>query len=71
MNLDTLAKLPDWPALMDSRTAISYLGGSLSSLRELEKGGYLRRYSDGPRNVRYTRKAIDLALAAKAVAISN
>jgi len=64
MNRTALAQLPDWPALMDSATAVLYLGGSSSTLESLEKGGYLERYSNGNRNVRYLRADIDRALNA-------
>ena len=53
MTLDTLSKLPDWPALMDGPTAIRYLGGSRASLDQLETEGYLQRYANGPTSVRY------------------
>ena len=66
-----LATLPDWPALMDSPTAILYLGGSRKALDDLEAGGYLERYSNGHGNVRYLRARIDLALKACAAASAS
>lgn len=71
MNLAELALLPDWPALMDQPTAILYLGGSKSALSELLEGGYLLRYDEGNRNVRYRREDIDVALKARAINGAN
>jgi hypothetical protein len=67
MNIETLSKLPDWPALMDAPTAIAYLGGSRGTLAQLETEGYLQRYADGHRSVRYLKADIDNALAACAL----
>ena len=64
MKATTLATLPDWPALMDEPTAILYLGGSRETLRALIKWGYLTRWQNGHRAVRYMRRDIDTALAA-------
>lgn len=67
MTLDTLSKLPAWPALMDGPTAIRYLGGSRASLDQLEAEGYLQRYANGHKSVRYLKADIDTALAARAL----
>jgi hypothetical protein len=50
---------------MDEPTAILYLGGSRETLRALIKWGYLVRWQNGHRAVRYLRRDIDTALAAK------
>jgi hypothetical protein len=67
MNIETLSKLPDWPALMDAPTAIAYLGGSRGTLTQLETEGYLQRYANGNRAVRYLRRDIDNALTARVI----
>lgn len=67
MTTDTLAKLPNWPALMDLDTTILYLGGSRAALEELEKWGYLRRWRNGHKSVRFIRAEVDTALKACAL----
>ena len=67
MKAEALAGLPDWPALMDLDTAIAYLGGSRQSLEELEQWGYLERYANGFKSVRFLRSHIDTALTACAL----
>jgi hypothetical protein len=56
---------------MDTPTAILYLGGSRITLDMLEIDGYLARFSNGHRAVRYLRAHIDQALAAKAINVAR
>lgn len=65
MKSEILGNLPDWPALMDTKIAELYLGGSETTLAMLEAEGLLPRFSNGHKNVRYLRVHIDGALLAK------
>lgn len=67
MTTDTLAKLPNWPALMDLDTTILYLGGSRTALEKLEESGFLRRWQNGHKAVRFLRSDVDTALKACAL----
>lgn len=67
MSPDALAACPDWPALMDLDTTILYLGGSRASLEKLEKQGYLVRWANGHKSVRFLRSEVDTALKACAL----
>ncbi|HRQ87321.1 MAG TPA: hypothetical protein PLA50_00880 [Bacteroidia bacterium] len=68
MNTNALANCPDWPALMDLDTTILYLGGSRAALEKLEASGFLRRWQNGHKAVRFVRKEVDTALTAVALA---
>lgn len=66
MKTETLAMLPDWPALMDYETTVLYLGGSKAALERLEEKG-LTRWQNGHRAVRFLRAEVDAALQAIAL----
>lgn len=62
MNEQTLSSLPDWPALMDSATAVRYLGGKRTLLVSLEDRGFLSPLTARHRCRTYRRVDLDAAL---------
>lgn len=62
--MKSLDKCPDWPAVLDTPTAVLYLGGKARLLYALIAAGYLTPMGMGHRATHFLRQDLDSALVA-------